>query len=155
MAVDGSICNICKEFKPRDQFYVDKTARGYGYSCKPCSRQKANKWHHSNKDKAKENQLQRKFGLSLNEYNEKLKSQNYSCAICGRSETAVRFGNIKNLAVDHNRKCCSGDVSCGKCLRGLLCDWCNKAIGYVREDLQVAERLVEYLRLHKMESVVK
>lgn len=38
--------------------------------------------------------------------------------------------------VDHDHACCSGDRSCGQCIRGMLCGSCNMGLGQV-------ERLVE------------
>jgi hypothetical protein len=50
------------------------------------------------------------------------------------------------LAVDHNHGCCPGEKSCGKCVRGLLCDNCNQAIGKFRDDPELLLKAAEYLR---------
>lgn len=63
------------------------------------------------KDKIKNAQLKRYYGITLEYYNQMLKKQDYKCAICRKEST-------KSLVVDHCHK--SGKV------RGLLCsDPCN------------------------------
>jgi hypothetical protein len=52
----------------------------------------------------------------------------------------------KGRCVDHDHACCPGKVSCGKCVRGLLCGPCNKGVlGHLRDDVRSLMRLVEYL----------
>jgi hypothetical protein len=38
------------------------------------------------------------------------------------------------LHVDHDHACCPGGPSCGHCIRGLICHWCNHMLGHARED---------------------
>lgn len=67
-------------------------------------------------DKQRDQYLRRKYGITLKQYNQMLKAQNNSCAICKRDRS--NFKN--NLAVDHDHK--TGEV------RGLLCFYCNKRV---------------------------
>lgn len=64
--------------------------------------------------------------------------QRKACALCGRK-------NLKSPRTDHDHKCCPGPTSCGKCVRGLLCDPCNKWLGYIHDNPQVGTRLTLYL----------
>lgn len=50
-----------------------------------------------------------------------------------------------NLHVDHDHSCCGGAASCGSCVRGLLCHWCNTALGLVKEDPTTLRNLINYL----------
>lgn len=50
------------------------------------------------------------------------------CAACGSTE---------NLHVDRDHRCCptgSSPRSCGRCVRGALCNGCNTALGLLGED---------------------
>jgi hypothetical protein len=64
-----------------------------------------------------------RFGITPQQYEEMLESQNRACAICDQPEKVVdpRNGRIKALAVDHDHE--TGVI------RGLLCQNCNKGIG--------------------------
>jgi hypothetical protein len=45
---------------------------------------------------------------------------NKGCDICGRDDAPMHF--------DHDHECCPGNYSCGRCLRGVLCNRCNHAV---------------------------
>ena len=87
--------------------------------------------------------LKRTFNLTREQYNEKLASQNFVCAICELPETSTspNTGTIKSLAVDHNH-------ATGK-IRDLLCGRCNTTIGKLNEDLILLEKIKVYLIKHK------
>ncbi|UWZ37863.1 hypothetical protein Drose_06195 [Dactylosporangium roseum] len=53
------------------------------------------------------------------------------CAICNQPETKHHSDLLK---IDHDRSCCSDSRSCGKCIRGLLCSNCNRALGLFGDD---------------------
>lgn len=96
----------------------------------------------SKKNYHKKHYLYKTYGITLEEYNEKLLQQNGKCAICKKYETSVdRSGNIKSLAVDHNHKT-------GK-IRSLLCDNCNKALGYIQDDIDLLKSFIRYLEIHE------
>jgi hypothetical protein len=68
------------------------------------------------------------------------------CNVCG---TQIQEGE-RNLHVDHDHKCCPGAMSCGKCIRGVVCNRCNSAIGMyernvLREDYFNREKIINYL----------
>lgn len=58
------------------------------------------------------------------------------CAVC--SET-------RRLCIDHDHACCPGDKSCGACVRGVLCTWCNSTLGHAKDSIERLKGLVEYL----------
>lgn len=106
----------------------------------------ARKWaarQHANPSMERERHYQRKYGISIAQYEEKLKEQNFVCAICGQFETSisVNSGTVKKLAVDHNHKT-------GK-TRELLCWRCNGTIGKIDEDLGLLKKIENYLIKHK------
>ena len=87
--------------------------------------------------------LKRKFNLTRQEYDDKLKSQNYVCAICEQPETTYdgRTGGIRNLAVDHNH--------ITNVVRDLLCWRCNSTIGKINENAELLDKMKSYLLKHK------
>lgn len=60
------------------------------------------------------------------------------CFACGR--------HVDRLVVDHDHKCCpSFRKVCGECVRGLLCDPCNKTLGMVEDNRDRLRALIDYL----------
>lgn len=88
-------------------------------------------------DKAKEvrrNQLLKKnFGITLEEYNKMFAEQNGVCAICHKHVES----DIRALAVDH---CHTTGV-----IRGLLCRFCNQAIGHFKDSEELLQNAIIYL----------
>ena len=78
--------------------------------------------------------LKRLYNITLEEYEQKLKEQNYCCAICKRHQSKFK----KNLHIDHNHKT-------GK-IRDLLCAGCNVDVSVVEDRLEV---LLKYLNKHR------
>lgn len=60
----------------------------------------------------------------------------YICPLCDRNQARC---------VDHDHACCAGKISCGKCVRGLICSPCNKFLGHVRDDREAFLRFEHYL----------
>jgi hypothetical protein len=84
--------------------------------------------------------LQRRFNLSLEDYNKMLDAQGGKCAICLQPETQKRAGKLKALSVDHSH--ITGAI------RGLLCSDCNTGIGKLKDSTEILMNAVEYLKLH-------
>lgn len=71
-------------------------------------------------------------------------SRQGGCAICGT--TKVRHAGYRNgWHVDHDHSCCPGDMTCGKCIRGVLCSRCNKLLGMVGDSSSLLRRAAEYV----------
>lgn len=82
-------------------------------------------------DKMRNSHYQRRFGISLSDYNEMLSQQNGKCAICLKEDN-------RRLAVDH----CHSTRK----VRGLLCSSCNISIGRMDHDLGQLKRAAAYLQ---------
>jgi hypothetical protein len=71
--------------------------------------------------------LWRLYRLTLARYDEILAGQGGGCGICG---TLTASYDGKAFAVDHDHRCCPARrLSCGYCVRGLLCGGCNGGLG--------------------------
>jgi hypothetical protein len=91
-----------------------------------------------NPDSYESSRLKHYFGITLDQYRAMMESQGGVCAVCKRPEdTLTARGKVKKMAVDHCHK--TGRV------RGLLCQRCNNAIGYAREDAGIIRSILQYL----------
>jgi hypothetical protein len=72
--------------------------------------------------------LQRRYGITEEDYNTLLEVQGGKCAICGSTQGRMHAatGEPRHLAVDHDHE--TGEI------RGLLCDGCNQGIGLLGDD---------------------
>lgn len=131
------ICSVCNESKDLSCFFWKKKGETLEACCKQCSSARALTWRTANKHKIRDTSYKKKFGITLEEYESKLKYQNYCCAIC---ETPQKDFNLR-FAIDHNHK--TGEV------RDLLCGQCNAAIGMAKEDENILQKMIKYLQKHK------
>jgi len=87
-----------------------------------------------------------RFNITLEQFVGMLERQNGACAICGGTNS-----NGKALSVDHDHRCCDGDYSCGACIRGLICQPCNFAVGMMRDD-PTRLRAAAYIEAARIEA---
>ena len=92
---------------------------------------------------AHERYAQRQYGLSPGAYARLYQAQGGLGYICGPRTGAA--GKSRRLSVDHDHACCPGPVSCGRCVRGLLCSRCNDILGWFRDDAKCFFRGFDYL----------
>lgn len=137
-------CKTCKLSKPLIDFSKDSRRKdGLSIYCRLCNAAKYR--DHYNKQTPEQRKRTwneaniRRHGITVAEYDALLSRQNGVCAICLGDSGSRRFN------IDHDHNCCPELYSCGKCVRGLLCGSCNKAIGLLREDKSVVLRVLEYL----------
>lgn len=94
----------------------------------------------AHRDRAKENPkayseadyyMRQKFGMTLDDYHRLLEEQGGGCAVCGKPP------GKKRLHIDHDHQTLA--------VRGLLCQHCNVALGFVRDDVDILAGLMAYL----------
>lgn len=83
-----------------------------------------------------------KHGMTREEKREAARKQG-GCLICRR-----KAPSDKGWVMDHDRSCCPGDKSCEKCRRGILCTWCNSAMGYAMDSPELLRKMAAYLEAH-------
>lgn len=77
----------------------------------------------------------RSHGLSLVEYLLLYELQDGGCAVCGsRTRGPNGQASTTRLTLDHAHSCHPGGRGCRDCVRGLLCDACNRGIGTFGDD---------------------
>lgn len=99
------------------------------------------------KARSHELRVQANFGLPPGLYDALYEFQGGKCAIYKCRAT----GKSRALAVDHDHKCCPGRTSCGKCVRGLLCNPHNEMLGRNGDDPAVFRDMADYLELSTMD----
>ncbi len=155
-------CSRCKEVKEFTEFSKDKYNKdGLTFRCKKCRNIHYNEYYKNNPEKQKEknnsqkenrkiyysseegikssrrSHLKRAFGMSLEEYNDKLEKQCDKCAICESFHIYDKHGV---LAVDHCHK--TGEI------RDLLCFKCNTVLGSVNDNIEILIKMIDYLKKH-------
>lgn len=138
----AKVCPKCKEEKARSLFYKCVTSKiNCSPYCKVCSNLRTTSYARTNKDKIQPllqgYALKRRYGITVDDYEQLLIKQDYSCAICGTKECPTG----RNFAVDHCH-------STGK-VRGLLCSLCNKGIGSLKDSEEIVNKALKYLRENK------
>lgn len=91
------------------------------------------RWYDRNQDRVHAVHILRRYGITMEEFQQMVEAQNGLCAICAQPPKGKHY-----LSVDHSH-------ATGK-VRGLLCDNCNKGIGNLQDSPEVLEKAAAYLR---------
>lgn len=132
-------CPRCKEVKDREEFGRRKNGASLSL-CPPCSleyqRERDRARYQANPEKRRMQgrvaRFKRLYGITLEDYESLLVAQDRKCAICREPHTEEIW-----LVVDH-------DHDNGK-VRGLLCNYCNVGIGYMRDNPELLQSAIHYL----------
>ena len=141
---DFKQCPKCKETLPLTGFSSNKLRQdGLCCYCRKCESKKHRQDHQRLKQnpvkykeylaKERNRHLKRTFGITAEDYDQMLSSQNGSCAICEVTECASGAA----LAVDHCHRT-------GK-IRGILCRDCNTSLGKFNDDRNRLRKAIKYL----------
>lgn len=106
---------------------------------------RSKKWNEQNPEERQEislrSKLKKLYNLDWYQYEILMLIQGGTCGICGQVPDPDR----DRLHIDHDHSCCPGETSCGKCIRGLLCDKCNRGIGQLNDDPALLRNAIEFL----------
>jgi hypothetical protein len=153
LVMEVKVCTKCGNEKPTEEFYWKNKEKGTRHSrCIPCFLQVNNDlrekngstWSKNRRDKYAANAEIRKktiarnrenlYGITDDEYNRIGVEQAGVCATCKKIR---RWRGTESLHVDHCHE--TGRV------RGLLCYYCNAALGLIGDDIQTLQAMIEYL----------
>lgn len=120
---EGKVCTYCQKYKTYDEYGKDvRSASGHSSYCRRCNRLRCHKVD-----------AELYYGL--------VDTGEYCCQICDKTEEE----NGQHLSIDHDHSCCPGQLSCGKCFRGFLCNDCNWALGLLKDSVESLDRAKAYL----------
>jgi hypothetical protein len=151
--LDNKVCKKCGIVKPLNSFHKNKGLKdGRDNRCLDCFRAGCRSWYLKNKEKndaqakawyqknkevvkqrSRDGELLRNFGITRQEYNRIFQIQGGMCKICGVHQSNVN----KSLRVDHDHET--------KKIRGLLCHNCNVSLGLLKENIETLKKMVAYL----------
>lgn len=139
-------CLDCREIKPLTDYHHDKRRPdGRVAQCKPCRMEYRKRWYaahredqiayaaewkQKNRDRLPHYGRKFRHGITQVEYEAMVVIQDGACAVCGR-----RDGDLR---VDHDHV--TGTI------RGLLCDRCNRGLGFFADIPERLEAAAAYLR---------
>lgn len=131
---DGKLttCKDCMNLKknPDKQALADKKYRETHAEQFKASRKA---WGLKNPRRLKSNNLRKKYGITIEQYDEMFTQQNGYCKVCKKHQSEFN----SPLNVDHCHKT--------KLVRGLLCGNCNKLLGLAKENPQTCKNAAKYL----------
>ena len=93
------------------------------------------------KQRARDRYLQRKYGITLADYDRLFAAHDGGCWICGRKPKPGR-----NLHVEHDHK--TGRV------RGLACWRCNSGLQHFRDDAILFRQAADYIESDEAQTVL-
>lgn len=139
---DVKQCHTCQAIKQLREFSKGPTKYGRASNCKMCDAARKKADHDANPHKRQSAVLKKKFGMTLDDYHWMLEGQLGQCGNPGCQN--IPDPDRRRFPVDHDRNCCPGEHSCGKCIRGVLCPGCNTALGLLGEDPKRLQGLIDY-----------
>lgn len=152
------VCKDCGETKPHASFSRQAGYRdGYRSNCKACVALRSKRWVEANPVRAAQTRrayyeanrdailtqvraktLERRYGITREQYNALLAVQGFRCAVCKTSDPGSKH---RTFAVDHCHR--TGAV------RGLLCNNCNIGMGRLRDDPDLVLAARAYIVRHR------
>lgn len=137
-------CRGCDLYLDAIYFTENKNfANGLDSTCRPCRSEEHRNWR-ENIENYNRFSIASRYGISKLELDKMYEDQDSKCMACGD------FYEVLHL--DHDHSCCPTGGSCGKCIRGLLCKYCNSVLGFVNDEVSRLNKLIHYLHLTQREK---
>ena len=144
LALEGKRrCRECGEIKLIENFSIHTSRatlaggtkaeyRVFCSYCRPCESARSSRFKLRRHGSFAAAARYAKFGVSAEDFNDMLESQNNKCAVCG---DGLLVGKTTNL--DHSH--CTGLV------RGVVCQRCNTFIGFIEKTPDLYDKAMRYL----------
>lgn len=121
--MDTKKCSKCGKVKPISEFYYNCSYQYHLLYCKSCS-----------KKHIKNQNLQRNYNITVEQYDSLCRFQEGKCLICGTHQKDLK----RPLVVDHDHET--------EEIRGLLCANCNAGLGMFKDNIKILLNAIDYLR---------
>ena len=127
-------CSTCKLEQPLSEYWTNKASLdSLDYQCKTCKRAARPHYKKENmKIYARNWNRFKHTGFTFQEFDEKLKEQDFKCAICLTNEPGNRDWNADHDHTDGQK-------------RGILCRKCNLGIGHLNDNPETLQRAIDYI----------
>lgn len=147
LQVNSKTCYRCHGIYSLGDFSVDESKMdGRSIYCSSCRRKilkkrrsmpqfnaKRRSKRHRYAESNRNWRLKTKYGITLEQFEQLFAIQNRRCALCKSTKS-----DKNNFVVDHCHKT-------GK-IRGILCSYCNRALGMFKDDACILLKAIEYLK---------
>jgi hypothetical protein len=141
--IKSKACSRCYKVKPSIEFRISQTSKsGLCSWCISCEKDYRKEFAGKFPDQRKMAHRVTRYGITNDEFNAMIESQNGVCAICGKPETRTVKGKLTPLSIDHDHAQGVGVHS----VRGLLCNECNSGLGRFHDSPDLLIRAADYLR---------
>jgi hypothetical protein len=161
---NGRLCRTCGVRKKPEEFRSDKRHKdGLAWHCRECAYAGERLWRENNLEQYRDNarggqrdryrkrpehyqeilrrsRIRTKYGIEVEDVERMLDAQRWQCAICEKKVVRRGFNRkLGNVAcVDHNHET--------KKIRGILCSYCNRALGLFGDSAERLDVAARYLR---------
>ena len=164
---EGKLVKICTECKTEQDstessFSSDNLDKLSGI-CRSCRNKRKRNSYPERKEKVvsqmrqarrdnparfREYDMKKRFKFGLEEFERMFEEQGRKCAACGSTDSGEK--PPRTWHIDHDHSCCpTRRRTCGKCVRGILCRWCNMSLGNAKDDPARLRALANYVESYQ------
>jgi uncharacterized Zn finger protein (UPF0148 family) len=132
-------CTRCRQrsWYEKNKERVKADSKGYYQKTRKRRIKLAKKWREENIEQHRRNarkfKLKNKYGITLEQFDQMMEEQKGLCFLCQKPSP-----NGRRLSIDHCHK--------ENRVRKLLCEFCNRALGFIERDPAWVTRAIEYLK---------
>lgn len=128
------ICTKCNIAQPLTEYHKNKLGKdGRQPRCRSCLHEAQRQYRKTNGYGAS---IKYRYGITLEEYKQKLLEQNNQCKICSIIFEST-LDRKSTPVIDH-------DHTTGK-MRGIICHPCNVCLGLAKDNTDTLQKMIRYL----------